>query len=227
MFCYRRFGHNEGDDPTMTQPVMYAKIKGHPSTRELYGQRLAAEGVVTQAEIDAWVSEAEEPSSTVKFEAGKTYHADKADWLDGKWAQMPHRQRRRPPRPDRGSVGAPEGHRPQDHRDPFAHRRAPDRQARDRPSSRGDRVRRRPRLGHGRALGLRRRPRSKAFPGNPASPDRTVCARHLRAASLRHHRSDDGRTLHAAQQHPVLARRRSKSIDSARCPGRRRCSAFE
>jgi 2-oxoglutarate dehydrogenase E1 component len=45
MFCYRRFGHNEGDDPTMTSPLMYAKIKGHPSTRELYGNRLIAEGV--------------------------------------------------------------------------------------------------------------------------------------------------------------------------------------
>ncbi|MDR3506563.1 MAG: thiamine pyrophosphate-dependent enzyme, partial [Caulobacteraceae bacterium] len=44
MFCYRRFGHNEGDDPTMTQPLMYAKIKSHPSTRELYSQRLVAEG---------------------------------------------------------------------------------------------------------------------------------------------------------------------------------------
>src|SRR5258705_13528349 len=40
MFCYRRFGHNEGDDPTMTQPLMYAKIKEHPSVRDLYAQRL-------------------------------------------------------------------------------------------------------------------------------------------------------------------------------------------
>ena len=48
MFCYRRFGHNEGDDPTMTQPLMYAKIKDHPSTRELYGARLVSEGVATQ-----------------------------------------------------------------------------------------------------------------------------------------------------------------------------------
>ena len=87
MFCYRRFGHNEGDDPTMTQPLMYAKIKNHPSTRELYGTRLVADGVVSQAEIDAWVAEADAFLDR-EFEAGKTYEADKADWLDGKWAHM-------------------------------------------------------------------------------------------------------------------------------------------
>ena len=87
MFCYRRFGHNEGDDPTMTQPLMYAKIKTHPSTRELYGQRLVSEGVVTQAQVDGWVSEFE-AFLDAEFEAGKVYQADKADWLDGKWAHM-------------------------------------------------------------------------------------------------------------------------------------------
>ena len=56
MFCYRRFGHNEGDDPTMTQPLMYAKIKDHPSTRELYASRLVDEGVATQAEVDGWIA---------------------------------------------------------------------------------------------------------------------------------------------------------------------------
>jgi 2-oxoglutarate dehydrogenase E1 component len=87
MFCYRRFGHNEGDDPTMTQPIMYAKIKDHPSTRELYGARLVAEGAVTQAEIDSWVAESSAFLDR-EFEAGKTYQADKADWLDGKWSHM-------------------------------------------------------------------------------------------------------------------------------------------
>ena len=48
MFCYRRFGHNEGDDPTFTQPLMYAKIKDQPTVREIYGRRLVAEGVATQ-----------------------------------------------------------------------------------------------------------------------------------------------------------------------------------
>jgi 2-oxoglutarate dehydrogenase E1 component len=71
----------------MTQPLMYAKIKDHPSTRELYGARLVAEGVVSQAEIDTWVAEASAFLDR-EFEAGKTYAADKADWLDGKWSHM-------------------------------------------------------------------------------------------------------------------------------------------
>ena len=87
MFCYRRFGHNEGDDPTMTQPLMYAIIKAHPSTRELYGRRLVEEGVITQADLDGWISEFEAFLDT-EFEDGKSYQADKADWLDGKWSHM-------------------------------------------------------------------------------------------------------------------------------------------
>ncbi len=87
MFCYRRFGHNEGDDPTMTQPLMYARIKNHPSTREIYSRRLVEEGVVTAAEVEAWVGEFDSFLDR-EFEAGKTYKADKADWLDGKWAGM-------------------------------------------------------------------------------------------------------------------------------------------
>jgi len=84
MFCYRRFGHNEGDDPTMTQPLMYARIKDHPSTRELYSTRLINEGAITQGELDAWISEFEAFLDS-EFDAGKTYKANKADWLDGKW----------------------------------------------------------------------------------------------------------------------------------------------
>jgi 2-oxoglutarate dehydrogenase E1 component len=87
MFCYRRFGHNEGDDPTMTQPLMYAKIKGHPSTREIYSRRLVEEGVITQGDVDAWVEGAAGFLES-EFEAGKVYKADKADWLDGKWSKM-------------------------------------------------------------------------------------------------------------------------------------------
>ena len=84
MFCYRRFGHNEGDDPTFTQPLMYAKIKGQPSTREIYTTRLVGEGVITQDTVDGLIKEFEDFLSA-EFEAGKTYEPEKADWLDGKW----------------------------------------------------------------------------------------------------------------------------------------------
>jgi len=87
MFCYRRFGHNEGDDPTMTQPLMYAKIKDHPNVRDIYAARLVAEGAVTQAEVDGWIAEFDAFLDR-EFDSGKTYHADKADWLDGKWSGL-------------------------------------------------------------------------------------------------------------------------------------------
>ncbi len=87
MFCYRRHGHNEGDDPTMTQPLMYARIKDQPSTRDLYADRLVEEGVVTRDEVDGWISEFD-AFLDKEFEGGKDYHANKADWLDGKWAGL-------------------------------------------------------------------------------------------------------------------------------------------
>ena len=87
MWCYRRFGHNEGDDPTFTQPVMYAKIKGQPSTREIYTHRLVEEGVVAAEQVDGWVRKFEGFLSE-QFDAGKDYAPDKADWLDGKWSGL-------------------------------------------------------------------------------------------------------------------------------------------
>ncbi len=85
MFCYRRYGHNEGDDPTMTQPLMYRAIKDHPSTRELYASRLVAEGALSQTEVDDLLKEFDSLLQA-EFDAGKNWHAEKADWLDGKWA---------------------------------------------------------------------------------------------------------------------------------------------
>ncbi len=87
MFCYRRFGHNEGDDPTMTQPLMYRAIKDHPSVRDLYAARLIAEGVVGQAEVDGWLAAFQEHLQA-EFDAAKDWRADKADWLDGKWSHL-------------------------------------------------------------------------------------------------------------------------------------------
>ncbi|MFC4170819.1 2-oxoglutarate dehydrogenase E1 component [Microvirga sp. GCM10011540] len=87
MFCYRRFGHNEGDEPSFTQPLMYRKIRSHPSIVELYSQKLLADGTVTQAEFDemrsAWRSKLD-----TEFDIASSYKPNKADWLDGRWAGL-------------------------------------------------------------------------------------------------------------------------------------------
>jgi 2-oxoglutarate dehydrogenase E1 component len=85
MFCYRRHGHNEGDEPAFTQPVMYKRIASHPSTLEIYSRRLVAEGVMTEGEVEKakadWRARLD-----AELEAGSGYKPNKADWLDGKWA---------------------------------------------------------------------------------------------------------------------------------------------
>ncbi len=85
MWCYRRFGHNEGDEPGFTQPLMYAKIRKHPPVSEIYAQRLINEGVVEQSFVDdiiaRYVSHLEE-----QFELGKTYKANEVDWFAGQWS---------------------------------------------------------------------------------------------------------------------------------------------
>jgi len=87
MFCYRRSGHNEGDEPAFTQPIMYRKIKQHPTTLQIYGRKLVEEGLVTDADIEemkaAWRAKLE-----VEFAAGVDYRANKADWLDGAWSGL-------------------------------------------------------------------------------------------------------------------------------------------
>lgn len=87
MFCYRRFGHNEGDEPAFTQPMMYKKIRTHPTTAQIYGKKLIAEGLITEGEFEKlkadWRARLEE-----EFEAGQTYKPNKADWLDGAWSGL-------------------------------------------------------------------------------------------------------------------------------------------
>ena len=56
---YRRFGHNEQDEPAYTQPLMVARIEAHPSVRELYGEKLVAEGVLTAEECAALFGDVE------------------------------------------------------------------------------------------------------------------------------------------------------------------------
>ncbi|MCA0372079.1 MAG: 2-oxoglutarate dehydrogenase E1 component [Proteobacteria bacterium] len=87
MFCYRRYGHNEGDDPTMTNPIMYSRIKDQPSTQDIYAKRLIAEGLLNQAEFDKMVTDFDNFLDS-EFEKGKEYKPQKADWLDGVWSGL-------------------------------------------------------------------------------------------------------------------------------------------
>ncbi len=87
MFCYRRHGHNEADEPAFTQPLMYRAIADHPTTRQVYAERLIREGVATAAEAEAMVDEFRNELDR-QFEAAKSYRPNKADWLEGAWSGL-------------------------------------------------------------------------------------------------------------------------------------------
>ncbi len=87
MFCYRRFGHNEGDEPAFTQPLMYNAIGAHPSTRDLYAQRLVDEGIYDTESAQQVVAD-RIAYLDAEFEAGTNYLPNKADWLEGSWSGM-------------------------------------------------------------------------------------------------------------------------------------------
>jgi len=87
MWCYRRFGHNEGDEPSFTQPEMYAAIKKHRPISEIYAKRLIDEGVVDQAWVEKetkdYIAYLEE-----EFRSAVSYLPNKADWFEGRWAGL-------------------------------------------------------------------------------------------------------------------------------------------
>ncbi|GJL94358.1 MAG: 2-oxoglutarate dehydrogenase subunit E1 [Hyphococcus sp.] len=85
MFCYRRFGHNEGDEPSFTQPRMYKKIRSLPSTREIYSDRLEKEGVLAEGGGKA-AHERFRQFLGDEFAAAEAFKPNKADWLDGQWS---------------------------------------------------------------------------------------------------------------------------------------------
>ncbi len=87
MFCYRRYGHNEGDEPAFTQPIMYRKINKHPSTLKIYAERLVKEGLLSREDVDAQIAGFRQKLED-EFGAGDTYRPNKADWLDGAWAGL-------------------------------------------------------------------------------------------------------------------------------------------
>ncbi|WP_300551002.1 2-oxoglutarate dehydrogenase E1 component [Roseovarius sp.] len=87
LICYRRFGHNEGDEPMFTNPVMYKKIKKQKTTLSLYTERLVKDGLIPEGEIED-MKAAFQSHLADEFEAGKDYRPNKADWLDGKWSDL-------------------------------------------------------------------------------------------------------------------------------------------
>jgi 2-oxoglutarate dehydrogenase E1 component len=84
MWCYRRYGHNESDEPAFTQPLMYAAIRQHPFSSTAYAARLVSEGVMTDEDVramtDRFVQHLED-----EFEAAKSHKPNKVEWFEGKW----------------------------------------------------------------------------------------------------------------------------------------------
>ena len=87
MYCYRRYGHNEGDEPAFTQPLMYQTIADQETTRELYTKQLIEEKVITPEEGDAIVQEFNDYLNDA-FEATKDFEPNQADYLHGAWTGM-------------------------------------------------------------------------------------------------------------------------------------------
>ncbi len=85
MFCYRRFGHNEADEPAFTQPIMYDRIRKHPTAVQLYTERLIDEGVVTAEGVETTRGEFR-AFLDAELAAAESFKPNKADWLDGRWS---------------------------------------------------------------------------------------------------------------------------------------------
>lgn len=84
MFCYRRQGHNEMDEPSFTQPLMYQKIKSHPTTYEIYSKKLVESGVLSSQQPDE-IKKTVEMELQTAFEQASASVQKTPDWLKGKW----------------------------------------------------------------------------------------------------------------------------------------------
>ncbi|HEY0901770.1 MAG TPA: 2-oxoglutarate dehydrogenase E1 component, partial [Micavibrio sp.] len=87
IICYRRNGHNEGDEPAFTQPLMYKAIKAQKTTRDIYAAQLIGEGTISEADAQAMVDEFTQYLEDA-FEATKSYKPNKADYLEGAWTGL-------------------------------------------------------------------------------------------------------------------------------------------
>ena len=86
MVCYRRFGHNEGDEPSFTQPIMYKKIKNHPTTLTLYGKKLSDEGLTSSTKIQKDKQNFKDYLEN-EFSSSKNYKSE-LKWFDGVWSRF-------------------------------------------------------------------------------------------------------------------------------------------
>ena len=84
--CYRRFGHNEGDEPSFTQPIMYKKIRSHPSTLSIYGKKLSAEGLTSNEKLENNKIEFKKYLEK-EFQSSKNYKSE-LKWFDGAWSRF-------------------------------------------------------------------------------------------------------------------------------------------
>ncbi len=87
LFCYRRHGHNEADEPAFTQPRMYQRIKDHPRVRDVYAKRLEEEGVIGAGEADRITAELRNHLEA-EYDVAASYKPNKADWFEGQWAGL-------------------------------------------------------------------------------------------------------------------------------------------
>ncbi|MEQ1789061.1 MAG: 2-oxoglutarate dehydrogenase E1 component [Rickettsiales bacterium] len=87
IFCYRKYGHNESDEPSFTQPIMYREIAKKPLPATIYSDKLVAEGVLSQENVDDKFAQYKAFFES-EYEASKTFKPNKADWLEGQWAGM-------------------------------------------------------------------------------------------------------------------------------------------
>ncbi len=86
MICYRRFGHNEGDEPSFTQPTMYRKIKKHPTTLNIYAKKLIKEGVISEEEFNNMKTKFKNLLEE-QFKTAKEYKP-KLEWYEGVWSRF-------------------------------------------------------------------------------------------------------------------------------------------
>ena len=85
LICYRRFGHNEGDEPSFTQPLMYEKIRSHPTTLKLYGQKLTHEQIFTEEGVNQKIKTFKDLLDD-QFKTAKDYKP-KIEWFEGTWSR--------------------------------------------------------------------------------------------------------------------------------------------